>query len=616
MPRLVIYLIAIPLLLIILAAILVPLLLDKDKVVELASSALQEQSGATLRVDGDIDLTLFPGIGVSLEQATLSMPEDKGADVQVRFLELGVRLVPLFSRRIEIDAITLDGVTARLQPAPEQPKIDTSGLSDAELDAFYAKRKEVMAEAGKAAGGEALLAAPLALNVGQVTITDLRLAMAEPGSEQPRVIRLEKLEASGLNLENRPIPLAFTMQLDGDPPASLDLKGVLRVAQETQTVTLEKTRIALAGVTREPMELQADGTIDIARQVAALDLQVTLGEAAGSGTLRYAAFESPQIDARLAFNQFNRALFALAGPEAAVKGAEESDGPAASGDEPLPLDAIRSIDTRAELTITQAVFGAHTLQELQVKLRAIDGNVSIPRLTGLLHGGQLNMKAVFDGRHNSAELQTSGSLTGLDLATALAAVESQPVLTGRATLDWEVRGRGRTPNELVEALVGPLTLTTENVVLQDMAVEQMLCQAVALVNQQRLSADFPASSPLRDLSADIQISQGKARLNPLRADLDHIALRGKGSFELISHDFRADFAARISPELGDFDPACDINERYTAIEWPIKCKGNVSDDPDGWCRVDTGDIVEEMAKKEVQRKLEKKAGKLLDKLFK
>ena len=616
MSRLVIYLIAIPLLLILLAAILIPLLLDKDKVVELASRALYEQSGASLQVNGDIDLTLFPAIGVSLEQATLSLPEGDGADVQVRFLELGVGLIPLLSQRIEIDAITLDGVTARLQPAAEQPTIDTSGLSDEDLDAFYARRKEAMAKAGNAAGGEAVLAAPLALNVGLLTITDLRLELAEPGSEEPRVIQLEQLEASGLNLDNRPIPLAFALQLDGDTPASLAMEGVLRVAQDTQTITLEQSRILLQGVTVETLELQAEGTIDIARQVADLNMGITLGETEGRGSVHYASFESPQIDARMTFNQFNPALMALAGPEAASKGATEPGPESARGDEPLPLDAIRSIDTRAELDIGRAVFGAHTIQDVQVKLRAMDGEIRISRLSGLLHGGELAAEAVFNGRHNTARLQTSGSLSGLDLATALEAVESQPVLTGAATLDWKLNSSGRTVNELVAALDGPLTLTTGNVVLQDMAVEHMFCQAVALVNQQRLSVDFPASSPLRDLSADIQITEGKARLNPLRADLNHIALRGKGNFDLLSHDFKADFAARISPQLGTLDPACQINKRYTAIDWPVKCKGNVAEDPGSWCGVDTGEIIEDLAKEEVERKLEKEAGKLFKKFLK
>ena len=47
----------------------------------------------------------------------------------------------------------------------------------------------------------------------------------------------------------------------------------------------------------------------------------------------------------------------------------------------------------------------------------------------------------------------------------------------------------------------------------------------------------------------------------------------------------------------------------------MDCKGNDSGEPAEWCRVDTQEIVEDLGENEVRRKLEKKAGKLLDKLF-
>ena len=52
-----------------------------------------------------------------------------------------------------------------------------------------------------------------------------------------------------------------------------------------------------------------------------------------------------------------------------------------------------------------------------------------------------------------------------------------------------------------------------------------------------------------------------------------------------------------------------------AIDWPVDCKGNIDGEPAKWCRVDTKEIVEDLGENEVRRKLEKKAGKLLDKLF-
>ena len=75
-------------------------------------------------------------------------------------------------------------------------------------------------------------------------------------------------------------------------------------------------------------------------------------------------------------------------------------------------------------------------------------------------------------------------------------------------------------------------------------------------------------------------------------------------------------AAKLGAGLVKLDPACKINERYAAIDWPVACKGKISGDPAEWCGVDTGKIIADMATYEAKRKLKKEAGKLLDGLLK
>jgi uncharacterized protein involved in outer membrane biogenesis len=265
--------------------------------------------------------------------------------------------------------------------------------------------------------------------------------------------------------------------------------------------------------------------------------------------------------------------------------------------------------------VEKAVFGAHTVTDMQAALRVVDGVVKLRSLTGTLHDGSLDMQATFNGKHNTAKLKASGQLSQLDIANALAASEAQPALSGKASLDWQLTSKGRTRNELVAALTGPMKLATTQVVLKDISVEHLLCQAVALTNQEPLTATFPTSTAFQTLGADIQLAEGKARLKPLRANLAHIALTGKGNLDLLSKDFKTTFKARLSPELETVDRACRVSKRLTAIDWPVNCKGNANGDPASWCKVDTAEIIEDLGKNEATRKIQKEAGKLLDKLF-
>jgi len=599
-------------------AVFVALFLDEDKILELASTTLKEQTGATLTVSGDKSLSLFPTLGVSLGDAAITMPGQAEPDITVHTLAIGVQMMPLLSREVVIDTFKLDGLTARVEQAPEEEKLDTGTLSDAELDAYYEQRRREREAAGDAAGAEAALAIPLALNVGQLLVTDARLRLVDTATGEESVIALNRLEASGLNLSGTPIPLELELQLDGDAPVTVELQGDITVDLDNQAANLEGMELKVSGATAEPLTATLEGPVDLARQAAELAIQLSLGETRGSGSLRYASFESPQIDAELSLNLFDPALFALAGPEAAevaaaTKSAEEAPS---SGDEPLPLDAIRSIDSKAVLAIEQARFDAHIIEDVKANVRIANGIVAMSGLSGKLHGGQLLVDVLFSGKHNIATLDARGGLNGLDIGAALAATESTAELSGTASLNFELSSRGSTVNELTGSLSGPIKLSTQEVVLEGTSVEHLLCKAVALTNKESLTATFPPRTAFTALSADIQMDKGKAVLHPLTANLADIGLSGRGDFDLLSQDFNATFAARLSPGLEELDRACRVSKRLTAIDWPVSCKGNTAGEPSKWCGVDTEQILKDLAVSEASRKIEKKASKFLNKLFK
>lgn len=129
-------------------------------------------------------------------------------------------------------------------------------------------------------------------------------------------------------------------------------------------------------------------------------------------------------------------------------------------------------------------------------------------------------------------MSTRGGVKGLDIPSILEALESDPLMTGKASTTWQLNSRGNTTDDLIANLRGPAKLTTQGVVLKDIGIEKMLCQAVALVNQQKLAGKLSDDSVFKDLSMDIELGGGKARLKPLRADLQDVTLRGTGELDL------------------------------------------------------------------------------------
>ncbi len=81
------------------------------------SQLVEKNTGRSLTIDGDISLTFFPWLGVKLAQVKLG--NAPGFDTTHEFASLNeahvrVKLLPLFSKQLEVDTIFVDGMKVRL----------------------------------------------------------------------------------------------------------------------------------------------------------------------------------------------------------------------------------------------------------------------------------------------------------------------------------------------------------------------------------------------------------------------------------------------------------------------------------------------------------------------
>lgn len=618
--RVLLWIVGVVVLLVVGAALLLPRLLDSRELVTLAAEKIKTQTGVELIVNGTASLSLFPEVAIGASQVIVQMP-DGGPRIEADTVEAGVALLPLFSNSVEVDSITVAGLTVTSVVSEEEAaaaratEFDTSTLSPAELDAFYAARAQ--ARKAGASDAAAALAAPLALNVGQLTLRDIRMRSVDGNGDPVSELLLKQLTGSDLNTAGRPIPLTAQLVIPGasdDDSIDVTLEGSAMVNLEAEVATLTDFHVLVNGATPDPVRLTLNGDAALGEQSADLRIELEIGDMRGDGTLRYDNFGSPMIDADLKLTELNPALLVLAGPDAAA--AADTDGEDdAAGDAPLPLHALRMIDTRAKLAIDSVVLDAHRLENVNATLRVVDGVADLKPVTATLHGGQIEFQATFNGRYNTARLSSIGAVKQVDIAEAMAAMESGVKASGSADLTWTLNASGGTQGELLQTLSGPIDFTTADITLHGFGLERSFCRAVALVNQQSLTAEFADDTAFRALSAKVQLDNGVATLDPLTATLPAIALSGDGNLGLETQDLRATLRARIDPTLAELDPACKIDERYTQIDWPLECRGNLAGDPADWCTVDTAEIVKELAKNEAEEKVKKKAGKLLKKLI-
>jgi AsmA protein len=75
---------------------------------------VKQETGRTLTVDGNIGLAFFPRIGATIGKATLSEPNSPAIFARVDDARIGVALVPLLSRQVVVDRLTLNGLAVDL----------------------------------------------------------------------------------------------------------------------------------------------------------------------------------------------------------------------------------------------------------------------------------------------------------------------------------------------------------------------------------------------------------------------------------------------------------------------------------------------------------------------
>lgn len=103
-------------LLLVVAAVVLPLTFDPNNYKEQIREAVKEETGRDMTIAGDIGWTVFPWLGLEVSGITLGNRQGFGNDPMLEVGEAGasVKIMPLFSRKIEIGKITLKDMSVRL----------------------------------------------------------------------------------------------------------------------------------------------------------------------------------------------------------------------------------------------------------------------------------------------------------------------------------------------------------------------------------------------------------------------------------------------------------------------------------------------------------------------
>ena len=631
--------------LVVLAMVLLPVFIDEQALTEMAAEQVRANTGGELVINGETDISFFPRFGLRLEGVELDLPAQTEYDVTITAslneLEVGLSLLPLLGGNVDVGTIVIAGVTADItepQALPAAPE-PVPSMSDREWEqrgkfirrAKAQERQRQLDEGGHVSG--------IAILAEAIRIDDVTVKMRSWEGDLINHIVVETLSLSDVNTRDEPMGLNGAMTVFGDGsavPLDITLDGSIRVTSDLSKLQLDQLNTTVIGALTEPVMNTLSGDFTMTPAKATLAIETTLPGGDVSGQLVWSRLESPEIKLditteRLDLDQIHPATPAATNPtskqtaakEAAPKATATAPKPVAQPTQnvpaPLPVGPLRDLDLALRVAANHLIVSGQSINTAQVSLTVRDGITDIEYVRGVLHEGQLDTRITLNARRPIVEADVEGGLKGVNMDLLLASLGNTDAATGRIELAWEIDTEGANSNDLLTGLNGDVTAEGQDLVFNKIAVQGLVCTAVAAVNKIPPITGLPTNTPISELSLALDFDDGAGDIETLRFATPGVVMKGSGDVALDTLDYRFRLEGQVNNDITQVSPQCVIDQRYAGVDWPVDCTGNLSSQSGTACQIDVASVAEQILKNEAQQQLqeviEEKAGAFMKKLF-
>ena len=625
--------------LVVLAAVLLPIFIDEQALTELAAEQVRTNTGGELVINGETDISFFPRFGLRLEGVELDLPAQTEYDVAIAAsvdeVEVGLSLLPLLSGNVDVGTIIIAGITAditepqALPPAPEP----MPSMSDREWEQRGKLIRRTKAQERQRQLGEGGRFSGIGILAEAIRIDDVTVKIRSWEGDLTNHIVVKTLSLADVNTQDKPMRLdgAVTVLGDGSAvPLEITLDGSIRLASDLSRLQLDQLQTTVEGALTEPVTntLSGNFTMTPAKADFAIDARLPGGDV--SGQLVWSPLESPEIKLditteRLDVDQIHPATSAQTSAIASDAASNETataPKPVAGSTSvpaPLPVGPLRDLDLALRVAADHLIVSGQSINTAQVSMVVRDGVTDIDYVRGVLHEGQLDTRITLNARRPIVEADIKGGLKGVNMDSLLASMGNTDAATGRIELAWDLDTEGASSNDLLTGLNGDLSAEGQDLVFNKIAVQGLVCAAVATVNKIPPIAGLPNNTPISELRLGLDFDDGAGDIETLRFATPGVVMKGSGDIALDTLEYRFRLEGQVNNDIMQVSPLCVIDQRYAGVDWPVECQGNLSSESGAACQIDIASVAEQILKNEAQQQLqdviEEKAGAFMKKLF-
>jgi AsmA protein len=534
--------------LIVLAAVLFVVFFPKEMAVREAERRIEAATERDLVLGENIEITLWPALGFSVDSVALSNPRgfesaDQAPFIAADRLVFAVAVLPLLRGEIHVNRLIFDGADVRLvakqdgtanwtfpteEEDSEQPTLDDLRLDDVQLN-----RSMITFQGGD--GG-----APLTLeNVdARLSLASLDTAAQLSAAFDYRGQRVNIESEIGLPravLEKAETPLAAYVRsnaLNGSFDGLFNAEtGALAGAVEMRGSSLRRLLAWIGspmaegggfGAFRaEAQMMRQDDTIALTNATFGLD------EINASGDLRIVtqANDRLRIDGALTAPRIDLNTYLPAAAQGAnARGVEVNQG---WSSDPIDLSGLRALDANLSLGVDALRFQRMDFANVRMALRLANGAADA-RLTQVsLYGGSGTGRLIADGSGATPRLAVELSVQNILAEPLLTDAIGLDKITGRGALNASLVGAGASQAAIMRSLRGNASFMFNDGQWKGVNLAQMARTLQTALSGQAVTSGGGATD-FAELGANFVVADGVAATENLRLLNPFVRLEGTG----------------------------------------------------------------------------------------
>ncbi|WP_437612269.1 outer membrane assembly protein AsmA [Erwinia sp. V71] len=545
---------------------------------------VEQRSGYTLALDGELRWHVWPKLSILSGRMSITAPGASQPLVSAENMRLDVNLLPLLSHQLSVKQVMVKNAVMRVTPdsAAQRPTNAPVGPSDSTV-------------AEPVSGWK--------LDIGQLQIADSLLIWQQAGGEE---INFRDINLELKQDEHRQAQIELSTRVSRDQrELQLAIKGAMDVSRYPQrlTATVEQFDWQLQGVGLPSQGLQGETKLlaewqQDRQQFALKNIALSVNNSQLTGAVSGKLGATPDVNLDLQATTLD--LDALLGqlPDA-VQGAQ---GEAVSVSARAPVIAepvvfsyrdspLNSMTAQLKLRADALRWRGMDMTQVQLDARNQQGDITLATFSGKFGNGDFSLPGTLNLRGDQLQVALQPELHDIDAAPLLKALELPETLSGRLSLDADLRGAGLSIADMKQQWRGTASFSVANAQLSGLNFQQMIQRAVENSSDQVRGSDSPEGyTAVQQLQGNMQLNKGALVLQNLRGHSELLDLNGNGNIDLVRQQCDVTFNIKV---ISGWQGNSQLVQTLTTTAIPLRLYG-------GWDSLQYSLQVDQLLRKRLQ----------------